>query len=106
MLTPDKPGRLRPFYNRHEVKIARAEVVIIFLALIRTITAFYQLKTRSGNLLPAGQVQPIVTGSLVAALFCLALTLLSFSGRRRVMHAVFALAIVSLALVKIFMFAG
>ena len=68
--------------------IARAEVVIIVLALIRAITAYFQLKTRPGNLLPAGQVEPIITGSLVAALFCLALTLLSFSGRHPVTHAV------------------
>jgi hypothetical protein len=51
-------------------------------------------------------VEPIITGSLVAALFCLALTLLSFSGRHRVMHAVFALAIISLVLVKIFLVTG
>ena len=94
------------FYKRHETKIARAEIVIIFLALIRTLTAYFQLKTRPGNILPAGQVEPIITGSLVAALFRLALTLLSFSGRRRVMHAVFALAIVSLVLVKIFLATG
>jgi hypothetical protein len=110
MPTPDeaaeKTGKLSLFYNRYEMKITRAEVVIIFLALIRTITAYYQLKTRPGNILPAGQVQPIITGSLVAALFCLALTLLSFSGRHRVMHAVFALAIISLVLVKIFLFTG
>jgi hypothetical protein len=110
MPTPDEPagktGKLSLLYQRHEVTITRAEVVIIFLALIRTITAYYQLKTRPGNLLPAGQVEPIITGSLVAALFCLALTLLSFSGRRRVMHAVFALAIISLVLVKIFLFTG
>ena len=101
-----KPGKLPLFCKRHEMKIARAEVVIIFLALIRTLTAYYQLKTRPGNVLPAGQVEPIITGSLIAALSCLALTLLSFSRRRRVMHAVFALAIVSLVLVKIFLVAG
>jgi hypothetical protein len=39
---------------------------------------------------PAGQVQPVITGSLVAAPYCLALTMLSFSGRNRVTHAVFA----------------
>jgi len=99
-----KTGKLSRIYNRHEMAITRAEVVIIFLALIRTITAYYQLKTRPGNVIPAGQVQPIITGSLVAALFCLALTLLSFSGRHRVMHAVFALAITSLVLAKIFLF--
>jgi hypothetical protein len=110
MLTPDKPaeqiGKLSLFYKRHEMKITRAEVVIIFLALIRTITAYFQLKTRPGNILSAGQVESIITGSLVAALFCLALTLLSFSGRHRVMHAVFALAIISLVLTKIFLFTG
>jgi hypothetical protein len=110
MPTPDEPaektGKPSLFYKRHEMKITRAEVVIIFLALIRTITAYYQLKTRPGNVLPAGQVEPIITGSLVAALFCVALTLLSFSGRHRVMHAVFALAIISLVLVKIFLFTG
>jgi hypothetical protein len=110
MLTPDQPaektGKLSLFCKRHEITITRAEVVIIFLALIRTITAYYQLKPRPGNVLPAGQVEPVITGSLVAVLFCLALMLLSFSGRNRVMHAVFALAIISLVLVKIFLFTG
>jgi hypothetical protein len=110
MPTPGEPagkaGKLSLFYERHQIEIARAEVVIIFLALIRTITACYQLKTRPGNVLPAGQVEPLITGSLVAALFCLALTLLSFSGRYRVMHAVFALAIISLVLTKIFLVTG
>jgi hypothetical protein len=108
MLIPDEPagktGKLSLFYKRHEMTITRAEVVIIFLALIRTITAYYQLKTGPGNIVPAGQAEPIITGSLVAALFCLALTLLSFSGRYRAMHAVFALAIISLVLTKIFLF--
>jgi hypothetical protein len=110
MPAPDDPaettGKLPLFYKRHEVTVTRAEVVIIFLALIRTMTAYYQLKTGPGNVLPAGQAEPIITGSLVAAVFCLALTLLSFFGRHRVMHAVFALAIISLVLVKIFMGAG
>jgi hypothetical protein len=100
----DKTGKPWLFLKKHEMKIARAEAVIIFLALIRTLTAYYQLQTRPGNMLPAGQVEPIITGSLVAALFCLALTLLSFLGRHRVMHVVFALAITSLALVKAFLF--
>jgi len=110
MPTPGKPtektGKLSLFYKRREITITRTEVVIVFLALIRTITAYYQLETRPGNVPPAGQVEPIITGSLVAALFCLALTLLSFSGRHRVMHAVFALAISSLVLTKIFLFTG
>jgi hypothetical protein len=102
----EKPGKLSQFYKRREMEIARAEVVIIFLALIRTITAYYQLETRPGNMLPAGRVEPIITGSVVAALFCLTLTLLSLSRRHRVMHPVFALAIISLVLVKIFLFTG
>jgi hypothetical protein len=110
MPTPDeaavKTATLSLFYKRHEMKIAGAEVVILFLALIRTLTSYYQLRSRPGNILPAGQVDPIITGSLVAALFCLTLTLLSFSGRYRIMHAVFALAIISLALVKTFLFTG
>jgi hypothetical protein len=83
MPTPAEPaeqaGKLSLFYKRHEMTIARAEVVILFLAVIRTIAAYYQLKTRPGNVLPARQMEPIITRSLVAALFCLALTLLSFS---------------------------
>ena len=110
MPTPGEPtektGKLSQFYKRHEITITRTEVVIVFLALIRTITAYYQLKTRPGNTLPASQAEPIITGSLVAAVFCLTLTLLSFAGRHRVMHAVFALAILSLGLVKIFLFTG
>ena len=84
MPTPGKPaektGKLSLFYKRREITITRAEVVIVFLALIRTITAYFQLEIRPGNVLPAGQVEPIITGSLVAALSCLAFTLLSFSG--------------------------
>jgi len=110
MPIPDQPaknsGKLSPLWKRHEITITRAEVVIIFLALIRTITAYYQLETGPGNVVPAGQVGPIITGSLVAALSCLALTLLSFCGRHRIMHAVFALAIISLVLVKILLFTG
>jgi sugar phosphate permease len=110
MSAPDEPaasaGSLSLFCRRHEVKIAWAEVAILFLALIRTITACYLLKTLPGNLLPAGQVQPLITGALLAALFCGALTLLLVSGRRRAMHPVFALAITSLVLVKIFLMPG
>lgn len=104
---PDgKTGKPWLFLKRHEKKIAQAEAVIIFLALIRTLTAYYQLQPRPGNMLPAWQVEPIITGSLVAALFCLALTLLAFLSRHRVMHVVFALAIASLVLVKAFLFTG
>jgi len=101
-----KSGRLAGFCRRHERLIARSEIIIVFLALIRTITAFYMLKTHPGNALPAAQADPLITGSLVAALFCLALTVLSFSARHRIMHAVFVLAITSLVLVKIFLFPG
>jgi hypothetical protein len=105
MTTSDESaGKARLFYRRHELKIAWAEVVILFVALIRTITSIYMIKTGPGDVLPAGQVEPVITGSVVAALFCLVLTLLGFSGRRRVMHAVFALAILSLVLVKILLF--
>jgi hypothetical protein len=66
MPTPDEPagktGKPSPFYKRHETDITQAEVVIIFLALIRTITSYYLL-TRPGNILPAGQVDQIITGS-------------------------------------------
>jgi hypothetical protein len=72
MPTPDEPtektGKPSKFYKRHEMMIAWAEVVIIFLALIRTLTSYYQLVTLPGNILPARQVEPIITGSLVAAL--------------------------------------
>jgi hypothetical protein len=103
---PAKTRRLLRFCTRHETTITLAETVIVFLALIRTLTSYYQLQTRPGDILAAGQVQLIVTGSLVAALFCLALTLLSYFGRHRLMHVVFALAIISLALVKAFLFTG
>ena len=107
MTTPDESaGKIRLFYRRHELKIAWAEVVILFVALIRTITSIYMIRTGPGDVLPAGQVEPVITGSVVAALFCLVLTLLGLSGRRRVMHAVFGLAILSLVLVKVFLFPG
>jgi hypothetical protein len=102
----EKTARLSLLCKRREVGITRAEVIITFLALIRTLTAGYQLKIRRGDTLPAGQVGPIITGSLVAAVFCLALTLLSLTGRYRVMHPVFVLALVSLVLVKILVFPG
>jgi hypothetical protein len=110
MTAPTAPagpaGRLRLFCRRHELKIAWAEVVVLFLALIRTITSVYMVRTGPGDVLPAGQVEPVITGATVAAVFCLALTLLGLAGRRRVMHVVFVLAIVSLVLVKVFLFTG
>ena len=65
----EKTGRLSLCYKRREILIARAEVVVTFLALIRTLTAGYQLRVHPGDTLPAGQVGPIITGSLVAAVF-------------------------------------
>ncbi len=110
MRTSEEPteetGRLSKPFSRHEMTIARAETVIVFLALIRALTSYYQIAARPGDTVPARLVAPIVTGSLVAALFCLALTLLSFFGRHRVMHAVFALAITSLVLVKVLLVTG
>lgn len=101
-----KMAKLSLFNMRYRTKIAWAEVVVIFLALIRTLTSYYQLAVRPGMSFQPGQVEPIITGSLIAALFCLTLTLLCCFGRYRVMHGVFVLAIVSLVLVKIVLFTG
>jgi len=87
-------------------RIAWAETGIIFLALIRTLTAFYLLKARPGDLLPAGQVAPLITGSLVAVLFCVALAVLCLHRGYRIAHATFALAILALVLVKIHQLRG
>jgi len=83
-------------------RVAWAEVGIIFLALIRTLTAVYLLKARPGDLLPARQVAPLITGSLVAVLFCLVLAVLCLYRRYRLAHAGFVLAIIALVLVKVF----
>jgi hypothetical protein len=81
--------------------VAWAEVGIIFLALVRTLTAFYLLKAGPGDVLPVGQVAPLITGSLVAVLCCLVLAVLCRYRRYRLAHVAFVLAILSLVLVKI-----
>jgi hypothetical protein len=100
----ERPRRASVFRSRRQAVIAGAEVVIVFLALIRTVTSIYMVKAVPGNLLPSVQVTPIVTASTVAAVCCLILTLLYFFGRTRVMHVVFVLSIAALVIIKALLF--
>lgn len=97
-------GRVSGFRSRRQAVIAGAEVVALFLALIKTVASIYQVKALPGNLLPSDKVIPIVTGSVVAACSCLVLTVLYFFRKTLIMHVAFVLAIVGLVLVKVFLF--
>lgn len=94
-------GPVSGFRSRREAVIARAEVVILFVALIKTVAGIYQVKALPGNLLPSDKVIPLATGSVVAAGSCLVLTVLCFFRKTLIMHVAFVLAIVGLVLVKV-----
>jgi hypothetical protein len=64
-------------FNRPEVKIARILIVVIFLALIRTIAEMFRLQDEQSHLIYQ-QVRMCVSGALTAAIGLFILVLLSF----------------------------
>lgn len=66
------------YFKRSEIRIARILIVVIFLALIRTIAEMYRLQDAHPDF-NYQQMRMCVSGALLAAIGLLIMVLLSFS---------------------------
>lgn len=81
-------------------KISKTATVIIFIALIRTISEPFRLQYYSSSDLTYDQIKPFLIGALVAAVGLFLVTLLSFYGKHKTIIAVCILTIISMLIVK------
>ena len=88
------------FSLKDSSKISKIATIIIFLALIRCISEPFRLQYYSATSLTFGDIKPFLIGSLVAALGLLAITVLFYFGRHRIIIATCILTIVILLIVK------
>ena len=81
-------------------KISKIATVIIFLALIRSISEPFRLQYYSKTILTYDEIKPFLIGSLIAATGLLAMTILFYFGRHRIIIFAFILTIVLMLIVK------
>ena len=87
---------------RDTSKIAKIATIIIFLALIRSISEPFRLQYYSKTPLTYDEIKPFLHGSLAAATGLLAMTILSYFGKHKIIIATCILTIIILLLVKKF----
>jgi hypothetical protein len=88
------------YFDRREVKIARILMVVIFLALIRTIAEMFRLQDEHSDL-GYQQVRMCVAGALTAAIGLLIMVLLSFWGSNRIIIFLGVITLLLLVGIKI-----
>lgn len=83
-------------------KIARMATIIIFLALIRSISEPFRLQYYSKTVLTYKEIKPFLIGSLTAAIGLLAMTILFYFGKHKIIIATCIVTIIILLLEKKF----
>jgi hypothetical protein len=92
---------IKPLF-RDTSKISKIATVIIFLALIRSISEPFRLQYYSKTVLTYDEIKPFLIGSLVAATGLLAMTILFYFGKHKIIIASCILTIIILLVVKKF----
>jgi hypothetical protein len=90
------------YFNRPEVRIARILMVVIFLALIRTIAEIFRLQDEHTPLIYQ-QVRMCVSGALTAAIGLLIMVLLSFWGKNWIIIFFGVITLLFLVVIKMFL---
>ena len=90
------------YFNRPQVRIARILMVVIFLALIRTIAEMFRLQDEHTTL-SYQQVRMCVSGALTAAIGLLIMVLFSFWSKNRVIIFFGVITLLLLVVIKMFL---
>jgi hypothetical protein len=85
---------------RDTSKISKFATIVIFLALIRSISEPFRLQYYSRTLLTYDEIKPFLIGSLIAAIGLLVMTILFYFGRHKIIIVTSILTIILLLLVK------
>lgn len=87
-------------FFRDTKKVSKIVIIIIFLALIRSLGEPIRLQFYSKTILTYNEIKPFLIGSLVAATGLLAMTILFYSGRHKIIIAAGILTIILMLIVK------
>lgn len=85
---------------QRELRMARFALIIIFLALIRTLSEPFRLQYYSASGLSFEQLKPYLIGGLISAVGLLAMTILSFYAKYKWIMAAAVIVIILLLYVK------
>ncbi len=88
------------FFIQHKKRIAGVAILIIFLALIRTISEPFRLQYYSETSLTFEQVKPFLIGALISAIGLLLMTLFFFYKKYKLIIATCILTIIAMLIVK------
>ena len=81
-------------------KISKIATVIIFLALIRSISEHFRLQYYSKTILTYDEIKPFLIGALIAATGLLAMTILFYFGKHKIIIATCILTVILMLIVK------
>ena len=89
--------------NRTEIRIARVSTIIIFLALIRTISEIFRLHYYSQSTLTYEKIKPFIVGILISSIALLIITIFSYYRKHKAIIITTVFTIITLLIIK-FMF--
>lgn len=84
-----------------EVRISRVTTIIIFLALIRSISEPFRLQHAATSGLPFEQAQPFLLAAVICSVGLLLMTILQYYGRHRWIIAIGVLIIAAMIMIKV-----
>lgn len=91
---------MKHFFLKHQIKISKASTIIIFLALIRTISEPFRLQYYSDKSLTFEQIKPFLIAALITSFALFAMTVFSFYNRHKIIIALAILTIIGMLIVK------
>ena len=86
--------------NKNQPAIAKAAIIIIFLALIRCICEPFRLDNYSTAVLTFAELKPFLIGALITAIALLLMVILSFFAKHKLIIAISILTIILLLVEK------
>jgi hypothetical protein len=94
-----KPSMQLSFF-KNEKKLAHAAIIVIFLALIRSIAEVLRLHYYATRPLAYEQLEPFIIGALIAAVFLFAMVIALFYAKHKLIVILGVLTIIALLVVK------
>jgi hypothetical protein len=85
-----------------EIKISKAITIIIFIALIRTISEIFRLQYYSSVSVTFEQIMPFLLAGLIISLSLFAMTILHYYGKYRIIISLGVLTIIAMLVIKYF----
>ncbi len=91
---------MKEFFLRNEKRISRIAMIIIIVALVRTISEPFRLQYYSSSTLGFEDIKPFLLGGLVISIGLLAMTVFSFYNKYKIIISLAILVIISMLIIK------